>query len=232
MSKRPVPVLEALGRSRFLLLLICLLLQFAIEPILVEKGFAVFGRDLAFGAVLIAGVWSASHHPRLLTLGLLLATPVLFATWVMGPAPGPTRRTLALAFALAFIVFTAANMLVLVLRSKAITTDTILGGICVYMLLGITWALTFSILEILEPQSFGTPAGPLNVASAERVVVVPELLHYSVFVLTSMGPGYVQPLTPVARAWTGIAAITGQLYLAVFIARLVGMHASQLHRDG
>src|SRR5262249_6923982 len=152
---------------------------------------------------------------------------------IMGATPDPWRRIFALAGALAFIVFTAATMLVQVIRSRSITTDTILGGICIYLLIALMWTLTFSMLEIVEPQSFGTSDGALNPGiTARHLLIVPELLHYSVFVITSMGPGYVQPLTPVARAWTGIAAITGQLYLAVFIARLVGMHASQLHRDG
>jgi len=225
MNRRHAPpvVSETLARSRFLLLLLSLVLMYAIQPMLRLQDREILGRDAVLGVVLLAGVWSLSHSRRLFLIGLGLVAATL----------GAARAGVALvglAFGLAFLVFMIATLLSGVLRSKAITTDTILGGICVYMLLALAWTVIFSALEIVAPQSFATSSGSLT--RQEHGLMVPELLHYSVFVITSMGPGYVQPMTQVARAWTGLAAITGQLYLAVFIARLVGMHASQLRRDG
>jgi hypothetical protein len=225
MTRRHAPpaVSAALARSRFLLLLLSLVLMYAIQPVLRWQEREILGRDAVLALVLLAGVWSLSHSRLLFLIGLALVAATL----------GAARAGVALvglAFGLAFLIFMIATLLSGVLRSKSVTTDTILGGICVYMLLALAWTVIFSVLEIVEPQSFASSAGPLT--RQEHGLMVPELLHYSVFVITSMGPGYVQPMTQVARAWTGLAAITGQLYLAVFIARLVGMHASQLHRDG
>jgi len=62
-------------------------------------------------------------------------------------------------------------------------------------------------------------------------LLVPDLVYYSVFTLTTIGPQEIHPLSGPARAWTGIEAMIGQFYVAVLIARLVGLHTSQRRGD-
>ena len=232
MSRSRASVTEAFGRSRFLLLLLSLMLMYAIAPILGDQQREMISRDAALAVVLLSGVWSVSHSRLLFGIGLALVVPTLLAAWLASTHWSLGIALAGLACALGFLSFMIATLLAIVLRSKSITTDTILGGICVYLLLSLAWTVLFSMLEVVAPGSFATAAGSVSASPRTSGLVVPDLLHYSMFIITSMGPGYVQPMTRVARAWTGLAAITGQLYLAVFIARLVGLHASQLHRDG
>jgi voltage-gated potassium channel len=51
--------------------------------------------------------------------------------------------------------------------------------------------------------------------------------YYSFVTLTTLGYGDITPLTPVARSLSLLEAITGQLYIAILIARLVGIHIAQ-----
>jgi hypothetical protein len=48
-------------------------------------------------------------------------------------------------------------------------------------------------------------------------------IYYSFITLTSLGYGDITPLHPYARSLAAFEAISGQLYLAVLIARLVGL---------
>ena len=48
-------------------------------------------------------------------------------------------------------------------------------------------------------------------------------IYYSFITLTSTGYGDITPLHPYVRSLATFEAITGQLYLAVLIARLVGL---------
>ena len=51
-------------------------------------------------------------------------------------------------------------------------------------------------------------------------------LYYSFITLTTLGYGDVVPVSAAARMFAAIEAVMGQLYLAVLVARLVGLHIS------
>lgn len=224
---RSAPVISAaLARSRFLLLLLCLLGLFAIHPLFSQRAGeeAVVALDAPLFAVLLACIWSVSQRRSVLLAGIALVAPALLATWLVHTAPDRSLALTGLVSALAFVVFTTGAVLWSVLRERAVSTDTIIGGICVYFLLGLIWALIYSLLERSEPGSFMLP--PAARGDLAGTLLVSELLYYSVFVLTAIGPQSVHPVTGAARAWTGLEAMAGQLFVAVLIARLVGLHVS------
>jgi hypothetical protein len=51
--------------------------------------------------------------------------------------------------------------------------------------------------------------------------------YYSFVTLTTMGYGDILGVTKSARSLSILEAITGQLYLAIMISRLVGLYVSQ-----
>ncbi len=114
-------------------------------------------------------------------------------------------------------------MVVLVLNylseEKEITTDVIAGAICGYLLIGLMWSNFFSILEILQPGSFSVPAD----VGAESS----HFTYYSYVTLTTLGFGDITPTTDQARSLSVLEAIAGPIYLAILVARLVGMSISQ-----
>ena len=57
-------------------------------------------------------------------------------------------------------------------------------------------------------------------------------IYYSFVTLTTLGYGDIVPTSAIARMFSAIEAVTGQLYLAVLVAQLVGLHISQSTRDG
>ena len=69
--------------------------------------------------------------------------------------------------------------------------------------------------------SFGA-AGP-----ASEQQVIPVLIYFSLTTLSTIGFGDITPLTLQARYAAVAEGITGQFYLAILVARLVGMQMSQ-----
>jgi voltage-gated potassium channel Kch len=51
-----------------------------------------------------------------------------------------------------------------------------------------------------------------------------NFIYYSFVTLTTLGYGDIVPVSPHARALSSLEAVIGQLFIAVLIARLVGMH--------
>ena len=58
----------------------------------------------------------------------------------------------------------------------------------------------------------------------QRVIHVADgdFLHYSFITLTTTGYGEILPVSPSARLFASLQSVTGTLYLAVFIAALLG----------
>ena len=54
--------------------------------------------------------------------------------------------------------------------------------------------------------------------------------YYSFVTITTLGYGDITPVTEVAKAFSVLEAIVGQLYLVVVVAWLVGMHVSSKSR--
>jgi voltage-gated potassium channel Kch len=121
-----------------------------------------------------------------------------------------------------------------ILKAKKVTTETIYASICVYLLLGIIWTMLFSAIEIIEPGSFLSGGEPVVDFHGDPVKrnVLGILIYYSFVTLTTLGYGDIIPASPHARALSSLEAVIGQLFIAVLIARLVGLHiAHSIQKD-
>ncbi len=89
-----------------------------------------------------------------------------------------------------------------------------------YLLLGFIWAHAYELVALWHPGAFaGAVDGSL------------PWTYYSFVTLTTVGYGDITPVHPLARAVAVLEALTGQLYLAIMLARLVSLEL-QSRRDG
>jgi hypothetical protein len=111
-----------------------------------------------------------------------------------------------------------------VFQSGRIDTNRILGAVCIYFLLGLIWALVYSIIEVCSPNSFNIPD---YVALGVRQQMVCDMIYFSNVTLTTLGYGDVLPLSNLTRTLANLEAMAGQLYIAIVIARMVGVQVTQ-----
>ncbi len=216
MSTRP-------GRFQWLLaILVAILLSHAV---LFELGLERLHRLVfAVGMVMIGQVVGGSRKKGLATF--LFAAPAVVAQVVAygQPSQGTILAAGALTFLLlAFVLWLVATS---VFSDGRVSTDRILGAICVYLLLGMIWSTLHIVLWGVAPGAYDV-SREIPLRSAET-----EFIYFSFVTLTTLGYGDVVPVSPLARmlAWT--EALVGQLFLAVTIARLVGLHVAHRHSDG
>lgn len=225
-AKPTIRSLRALERSRFLVLLVGLIAMLGFMPVVSTQGHTALYLDAALLVLLIACIWSMGRRKRVIAIGCVMLIPAAIAAWRTDASDNPLIDIIGLGCALAFLGITALELLVGLLRQREVVTETVLGGICVYLLFAVIWALFYQIMEHISPGSFaGFPTASDEVAVSR--LMSPDLLYYSVFTLSTIGPQDIHPISSAARSWTGIEAMTGQLYLAVLIARLVSRHTSQ-----
>jgi voltage-gated potassium channel len=115
------------------------------------------------------------------------------------------------------------NELRAVLKQKEITREVISMSISTYLLLGLTCGLFYIVLHDLQPNAFSFGSGgPLT-----EQQTIPILIYFSLTTLSTIGFGDITPITLQARYAAVAEGITGQFYLAILVARLVGMQMSQ-----
>jgi hypothetical protein len=79
------------------------------------------------------------------------------------------------------------------------------------------------LVEILQPGSFNLAKGTaMKFGGSETIFAV----YFSYVTLTTLGYGDITPLSGAARTLAIVEATTGQIYLAVLVARLVGLHVA------
>ena len=119
---------------------------------------------------------------------------------------------------LAYVLFLGNTIILLtknVFQEKIITSDTIKGGISIYLLLGFWWIFVYSLIIILDSDAIIA----VNTYQLDLV----SLYQFSFSTLTTVGYGNILPKSELAITLANIEAVTGQVYLTVFIARLVGI---------
>lgn len=207
-------------RGSFLLLLLAMLAELALAPVLgmLPDGLPV-ARALTVlvlvAALLVAGL-------ARLDVALFLATVAAeLLALLSGAAP---LHVLAATLRLAFLCRVLALLIQGVLTQRSVTFDTVAGAACAYVMLGVVWGALYLIVELLQPGAF-------QVAEAWKVGPARDLRAalnvFSMLNLATLGSDAVRPATPAMGALCAAEAIVGQLYLAVMIARMVGLHTAQ-----
>jgi hypothetical protein len=123
--------------------------------------------------------------------------------------------------ALAMATF-AGMVLVDVFRQEPVA-DRLLDVILAYLLIGTMFAFVYEAVNVLHPGSLTLDG---------RDVTPAGYVYFSFTTMTSVGFGDALPMRPVSRAIAMAQALTGQLYVAVLIARFVGARHAAAGRDG
>lgn len=107
-----------------------------------------------------------------------------------------------------------------VVRTTAITIDSVFSAISAYLLFGLAWALSYSAIYSVTPGAFSLGEGqPL--IDGSQLVYFSQLIYYSFVTMSTLGYGDITPQDRITRTLSWIQSVTGQFYVAVVIAWLV-----------
>ncbi len=170
--------------------------------------------NIASTIVFISGVYAAGRNKRSVVILILLGLPWFLSEWVF------TESSETIFASVLFFLYITGTIINHILHSEKVSTDTLYGAVCVYLLLGLLWASIYSFLEHLSP-------GIIFVTNNSDVIgtlTANELIYYSYTTLTTLGYGDVTSFTPEGRIISVLEAIVGQLFLAFLVARLIAIY--------
>jgi amino acid transporter len=170
-----------------------------------------------------------AQRKRRSIIGWALAVPAIVERLAIIFAPSPAVYLAGTTLWLLLFIFVTWHLLRGVLRQREITSETISMSISVYLLLGFTWGLFYIVLHHVQPLAFslGSSPAPISGPSSEQEAF-PVLIYFSLTTLATIGYGDITPVTLQARYAAVAEGIMGQFYMAILVARLVGMQMSQV----
>lgn len=122
------------------------------------------------------------------------------------------------------IVFLGLSNLALyrhVMVARTMDSDMLFASAAIYLILGVQWAMGFGLVELLQPGSFEALVGPSVEATSWSTFV-----YFSFMTLTTVGYGDIVPVGDVARVLAIVEGVFGVLFVALVVARVVGLHIS------
>ncbi len=215
--KRPLFIFGLAQRNRTIALLFALVMQIVLAP-LDSRGSWL--PNVLQVVTIVASVIMASDTKRHLRIGLGFSIPSVLLLLLHGLITNPMLLWTGFAFLVMLYCFIIILMLDKIFRAQVISINIIGMALCAYMLLGTLWVLFYIPIVAFDPGAFNFPA-PIEPGQTNST-----LQYFSYVTLTTLGYGDIYPISSAARALAVLEALTGTMFLAVLISRLVGSYAS------
>lgn len=219
-----IPGIHRDRRGPFGTLLATLILFILLIPVLGSSDLNIPLLRLGFTGVLIAGLWVASEGRKVLALAGVLVLANVLAQWLARiflerEIDGALLKSALSAIYLGVLTVTLLRTLV---TERTPTSDTLLGGINVYLLLALMFAELHIVTECLTPGSYEQGGVALVQGDGGAGLHTP-FVYFSLVTITTLGYGDVIPTNPGAQFLCAAEAVVGQLYVAILIGGLVAL---------
>ncbi len=217
---------------RFTVLLAMLVVVLVGAPILEAlepEGFpklAEIVTAVLFFVMLLSAVRAASERGVVIVITLLFVV-LLVVLWAINQFVDSLWIALvAEADSALLLGFTITVLFGHLFRTDRVTWNTIAASLCIYLLMIVLWSELYAIMALLDPSAFKLPTDYVSVGAYKEFSGQGSAiaLYYSLVTMTTLGYGDIVPTSPPARTLAGMQAVTGQMYIAVLVARLVGLH--------
>ncbi len=124
-------------------------------------------------------------------------------------------------FALGFVGFVIIHLVRSTLEARQVDANVLCTAISAYLMLGLLWAMGYTLIGRFSPDAFSFVTGPESGRTMNRF----NAFYFSFVTLSTVGYGDITPVSKAARMLAAAEAMSGMLYVAVLIARLVSLYS-------
>lgn len=220
MQPSPLPLPGPFTRHRYAVLFFALLATIAVGPLL---------EALDFGRVFMEVLLTTSLVAAVAPIGVLQKRRVMFAVlglalalrWYASQSESASGSAVAALLWCGVAVVAAYGAIRYSLSSVRIDAEHLCAALSAYLLVGVCWGVIYVAVVRLQPDSMLFAGAPLADGLG-----MGDAIYFSFVTLATLGYGDLTPATPVMRGLAVFEAIIGQLYLAIMVARLVGLQTA------
>lgn len=211
------------SNNRFLVLLISLIIYFASFPIIDNLPIAKNLLNFFYLLIIFSAVFSISDTKKPLFISSILLLFTFTLRWCHYYYQIDAFYLFELSGTCLFWLFIATHILQFIINQQHISAELVYAAIAVYFIIGLIWTSTYQIIELYSPHSFSIAH---EIASNKQELFF-QMWYFSMVTLTTLGYGDITPISMTARSFVILEAMTGQFYLAILIASLIGRRVAQ-----
>ncbi len=175
--------------------------------------------------VYVAALFAVSARRRTFGLVLFLIVPTILAKWLDHFRPGLLPGWLYIFLGLTCMTRITVELLRLILIAPRVDSEVLCAGVAGYLMLAILWAAAYLFVWRVVPRAFTfntEGGGEMDSFTA---------IYFSFGVLGTVGFGDIVPVAKAARLLAILEATSGMFYVAIVIARLVGLYTPRAARS-
>jgi hypothetical protein len=223
----PSAAVQSVNQEKFLYVLLALVSVFFILPLLsgILSGAGLFFHRIVYLIVFACVLYAATstiQSRRTLSVVLILSTVAVGLNMVhvwSSNIPCLIGHHLIFSCLLGAYIFWLMHYL---FRREKVTSYTIYAALSAYLMFALMFSLLYGLVDMLHPGSFSFPE--MVESQSFTSVNTSQFLYYSFVTITTLGYGDISPLSSPARVLSTAEAFIGEMFVAIMIARLIGMH--------
>ena len=226
--KNPAQRILPVTGHKFFLLFLFLLAYLILFPYMGDSGARYYVFRAVGTAVTLVCVYAVSFRRGLIFVALILAGPSIVEHAIVFRHRLVPASVFSVVLSFAFDVFIVVVIFRRVFAREEPNAETIFGAVCIYLLIGFSFARLYAMIAIVQPHAF-------YLDPAINPHVVPAGFDFAFFSFGSMTTAGAPGITAVSsqvRSISMIESILAVLYLAVMIARLMGAYRTNQRGSG
>jgi hypothetical protein len=175
--------------------------------------------NILFSFVFILSALSLQHVGRR-TVGLM-SLFLVSVTWAAFGIDLPGLLLASRTVQGLFFIFIVVSLIRQTAATQNVSVRVIADSINGYLLVGVIYSTVVYSVVRLNPETFHFPEG-----ESGNEVLMSKMFYYTFVTYTSTGYGDITPVSPGSRSFATLISATGQMYVAIIIALLVGKFSS------
>jgi voltage-gated potassium channel len=180
---------------------------------------------------LIRAVYTVIYFSAILSLEkrknslIVLLVSTFVTEWISGILNLPVLLSLAKFVNILFFLVIVVSLIRQIATARKVSAGVILGSLAGYLLLGLIFSIFILFIMQRDPGAFSS--APKQIAESEESIGTSVPVYFSFVTLATLGYGDIVPLKPYTRSLATMIAVTGQFYIAIIVALLVGKFSAQ-----
>ena len=174
---------------------------------------------------ILAGVLMLSKKKKLawFFLGLFAVSAFIFGSSLIDRHESPNDIFIRLTIYFIFHIVVAWHIIMQVWKAEVVGKNVVLGLMSGYISLGFLGFFLFMSIELTHPGAFqGVILNP-----DDLVMFSEGIMYYSFITLLTIGYGEIVPVIPIAQKAAILDGLTGQFYLVIITAVVIGKFLKQ-----